>query len=75
MSRQTHSSGFTFNPTEKCAKSSLGDGIVAWFGYPTASEWDAECALRAALEIVTAMDTLKLPGGFNLDEGQSQQDS
>ena len=45
----------------------LGDGIVAWFGYPSASEWDAESALRAALEIVRAMDTLKLPDGDSLN--------
>lgn len=44
----------------------LGDGIVAWFGYPSASEWDAESALRAALEIVRVMDTLKLPDGDSL---------
>ena len=44
----------------------LGDGIVAWFGYPSASEWDAESAFRAALEIVRAMDTLKLPDGDSL---------
>jgi class 3 adenylate cyclase/predicted ATPase len=44
----------------------LGDGIVAWFGYPSASEWDAESALRAALEIVRGMDTLTLPDGGSL---------
>ncbi|MEM8664784.1 MAG: adenylate/guanylate cyclase domain-containing protein, partial [Pseudomonadota bacterium] len=37
----------------------LGDGILAYFGYPLASEHDAERAIRAGLEIVAAIDTLR----------------
>ncbi|WP_207482863.1 adenylate/guanylate cyclase domain-containing protein [Arenibaculum pallidiluteum] len=33
----------------------LGDGILAYFGYPTAHEDDAERAVRAGLEIVEGM--------------------
>src|SRR5262249_12839804 len=31
---------------------SLGDGLLVYFGYPKASETDAERSIRAALEIV-----------------------
>jgi predicted ATPase/class 3 adenylate cyclase len=44
----------------------LGDGVVAWFGYPTASESDAECALLAALEITRAIGGVPLPDGGRL---------
>jgi class 3 adenylate cyclase/predicted ATPase len=37
----------------------LGDGILAYFGYPTAHEDDAERAMRAALAILNAVGTLK----------------
>lgn len=33
----------------------LGDGVVAYFGYPEAHEDDAERAVRAGLEVVTAL--------------------
>src|SRR5215510_12660230 len=36
----------------------LGDGILAYFGYPAAHEDDAQRAVRAGLGIVTAMATL-----------------
>ena len=36
----------------------MGDGILAYFGYPTAHEDDALRAVRAALEIVPAVATL-----------------
>ena len=36
----------------------LGDGIVAFFGYPLAHEGEAERAIRAALEIVASLSTL-----------------
>jgi class 3 adenylate cyclase len=36
----------------------LGDGIVAYFGYPEASEDDAERAIRAGLDMLAAIRTL-----------------
>src|SRR5215467_3157435 len=36
----------------------LGDGVMALFGYPQAEENDAECAVRAALAIVRALEEL-----------------
>lgn len=38
----------------------LGDGVVAYFGYPIAHEDDAQRATRSALEIVTAVKHLGL---------------
>ena len=37
----------------------LGDGIMAYFGWPTAHEDDAERAVRAALDIVDAVATIQ----------------
>jgi class 3 adenylate cyclase/tetratricopeptide (TPR) repeat protein len=39
----------------------LGDGIVAFFGYPYAHENEAERAIRAALEILGSMHRLEFP--------------
>ena len=39
----------------------LGDGVVAFFGYPMAHEGEAERAIRAGLDIVDAMATLQIP--------------
>ena len=39
----------------------VGDGIVAFFGYPLAHEGEAERAVRAGLEIVAAVRDLELP--------------
>ena len=36
----------------------LGDGIVAFFGFPLAHEGEAERAIRAGLEIITALSRL-----------------
>ncbi len=36
----------------------LGDGLLVYFGYPHAHEDDAERAVRAGLEILTALGTL-----------------
>ncbi len=36
----------------------LGDGLLVYFGYPQAHEEDAERALRAALDLVRALETL-----------------
>src|SRR5262249_25165176 len=37
----------------------LGDGVLAYFGYPRAHEDDAERAVRAALELVAAVAALR----------------
>jgi class 3 adenylate cyclase/tetratricopeptide (TPR) repeat protein len=39
----------------------LGDGIVAFFGYPLAHEGEAERAIRAGLDIVQAVSELQIP--------------
>lgn len=44
----------------------LGDGVMAYFGYPVAHEGEAERAVRAAQAIVTAVPALRLPGGHQL---------
>ena len=46
-----------------CAKY-MGDGVLAYFGYPQAHEDDAERAIRAGLEIVTTARLVPVaPGG------------
>jgi class 3 adenylate cyclase len=40
----------------------LGDGVLAYFGYPRAHEDDAERAVRAGLGIVDAVGKLTTPG-------------
>ena len=37
----------------------MGDGVLVYFGYPQAHEDDAESAVRAGLELVTAIGALK----------------
>jgi class 3 adenylate cyclase/predicted ATPase len=37
----------------------MGDGVLVYFGYPQAHEDDAERAVRAGLELITAVATLK----------------
>jgi class 3 adenylate cyclase len=37
----------------------MGDGVLVYFGYPQAHEHDAERAVRAGLELVTAVTGLK----------------
>ena len=44
----------------------LGDGIVAFFGFPAAQEHAAERAVRAGLEIAAAVGRLKRPDGSAL---------
>jgi class 3 adenylate cyclase/tetratricopeptide (TPR) repeat protein len=39
----------------------LGDGMLAYFGYPRAHEEDAERAVRAGLDIVAAVKQLETP--------------
>jgi class 3 adenylate cyclase/ABC-type lipoprotein export system ATPase subunit len=41
----------------------LGDGILAYFGFPAAQEHAAERAVQAGLEIVAAVGRLKRPDG------------
>ena len=40
----------------------MGDGLMAYFGYPTASEHDAENAIHAALELTEEMQQLSVAG-------------
>ena len=40
-----------------------GDGLLAYFGYPQASEDDAERAVRAGLAVVRCIETLEHPHG------------
>jgi class 3 adenylate cyclase len=44
----------------------LGDGIVAFFGYPRAHEGEAERAIRAGLEIIEALSKLDVPDAGHL---------
>ena len=37
----------------------MGDGVLIYFGYPQAHEDDAERAVRAGLELITAVSSLK----------------
>ena len=37
----------------------MGDGVLVYFGYPQAQEDDAERAVRAGLELVTASPPLR----------------
>jgi class 3 adenylate cyclase len=39
----------------------LGDGVLAYFGYPQAHEDDAERAVRVGLEVIAAVTALKTP--------------
>ena len=41
----------------------MGDGVLAYFGWPRAHEDDAERAVRAALALMQAMQTMSAPGG------------
>jgi class 3 adenylate cyclase/predicted ATPase/tRNA A37 threonylcarbamoyladenosine biosynthesis protein TsaE len=42
----------------------LGDGVLAYFGYPEAHEDDAERAVRAGLELIAAVNALKTPASL-----------
>jgi class 3 adenylate cyclase/predicted ATPase len=41
----------------------LGDGVLAYFGYPRAHEDDAERAVRAGLDMLAAVGRLRAPDG------------
>jgi predicted ATPase/class 3 adenylate cyclase len=45
----------------------LGDGVLTYFGYPTAHEDDAERAVRAGLGVISAIRRLKLRPEVVLD--------
>ena len=44
----------------------MGDGVLIYFGYPQAQEDDAERAVRAGLEVVAAVPSLKASAGTDL---------
>jgi class 3 adenylate cyclase len=44
----------------------MGDGVMAYFGWPQASEDAVERALRASLEIITAVTKIRTPDGAPL---------
>jgi class 3 adenylate cyclase/predicted ATPase len=44
----------------------MGDGILAYFGYPVAHEHDAESAVGAALAVIAAVTQLNAPDGTRL---------
>ncbi|MBC9979669.1 AAA family ATPase [Bradyrhizobium campsiandrae] len=45
----------------------VGDGILSYFGYPSAHEDDAERAVRAGLEISTAVQAIDVQPGLRLE--------
>jgi len=44
----------------------LGDGVLAYFGYPRAHEDDAERAARAALDLIAAMRRTETPAALRV---------
>ena len=46
----------------------VGDGILALFGYPLAHEDAAERAVRSALDIISEVSTIMVPGGAGSSE-------
>jgi len=47
----------------------LGDGVLVYFGYPEAHEDDAERAVRAGLELISAVIALKTQASFQTRVG------
>ena len=47
----------------------MGDGVLIYFGYPQAHEDDAERAVRAGLELIAAVTTLKSPASLQTRVG------
>ena len=45
----------------------MGDGLLVYFGYPEASEHDAERAILAGLAIVSAVRALRPRSGLTLE--------
>src|SRR4030088_3172846 len=50
----------------------MGDGLLAYFGYPKAHEDDAERAVRAGLALVEAINALTFPSLPLAGEGRLQ---
>lgn len=44
----------------------LGDGLLVYFGYPATSEDAPDRAVRAGLEVLTAVNRIPVPGGRRL---------
>ena len=44
----------------------LGDGVLAYFGWPRAYEDQAERAVKAAIDAIEGVETLQLDGGEHL---------
>jgi class 3 adenylate cyclase/tetratricopeptide (TPR) repeat protein len=44
----------------------MGDGVIAYFGFPQAHENDAERSVRAGLDVVDAVSRLRAPDGTPL---------
>ena len=42
----------------------LGDGVLAYFGYPEANEVDAERAIRAGLRLIDTMSAVDAGSGI-----------
>jgi class 3 adenylate cyclase/tetratricopeptide (TPR) repeat protein len=49
-----------------CITQYMGDGVLAYFGYPRADEDDAANAVRAGMEVRDAVGRLGLPHGLTL---------
>jgi class 3 adenylate cyclase len=47
----------------------MGDGVLAYFGYPQAHEDDAERAVRAGLELIGAVTALRSPASLQTRVG------
>jgi class 3 adenylate cyclase len=47
----------------------MGDGVLAYFGFPRAHEDDAERAVRAGLDIVAAVERLRAPAPLKVRVG------
>jgi class 3 adenylate cyclase/tetratricopeptide (TPR) repeat protein len=52
-----------------CVAQYLGDGVLAYFGYPEAHEDDAERAVRAGLELITGVVALQTPAALQTRVG------
>src|SRR5262245_41215607 len=53
----------------------LGDGLLGYFGYPTAHEDDAQRAVRAGLGIIQALQNwVSSPSGALIDQGPTEEE-